>query len=36
MPGMPVDVEIGTGTRTMLQYLTEPVTDVLRHGLREK
>jgi HlyD family type I secretion membrane fusion protein len=36
IPGMPVDVEIGTGTRTMLQYLVEPVTDVLRHGMREK
>ncbi|HWC63142.1 MAG TPA: HlyD family type I secretion periplasmic adaptor subunit [Rhizomicrobium sp.] len=36
IPGLPVEVEIGTGKRTMLDYLTEPVTEVMRHGLRER
>jgi HlyD family type I secretion membrane fusion protein len=36
IPGMPADVEIDTGARTALSYLTEPITDVFRHGLRER
>ncbi len=36
MPGMPAEVEIDTGARTAFSYLTEPITDVFRHGLRER
>lgn len=36
MPGIPVEVSLKTGRRTMLQYLTEPVTDMMRRGMREK
>lgn len=33
--GMPAEAFILTGARTLLQYLLQPVTDVLRRGLRE-
>jgi HlyD family secretion protein len=33
--GMPADVMIVTGERTLLDYLTRPITDALRRGLRE-
>jgi HlyD family secretion protein len=33
--GMPADVMIVTGERTLLSYLLSPITDVLRRGLRE-
>ena len=36
LPGMPADVEIDTGARTAFSYLTEPITDVFRRGLRER
>ena len=34
-PGMPADVVIVTGERTLLQYLFRPITDAFRRGLRE-
>jgi HlyD family type I secretion membrane fusion protein len=36
IPGMPAEVEVNTGKRTALDYLTEPVTDVFRNGMRER
>lgn len=36
MPGIPVEVSLKTGARTTLQYLAEPVTDMMRRGMREK
>ena len=36
VPGMPVEVAIGTGSRTMLEYLLDPVQSVLRRGMRER
>lgn len=36
LPGMPVRVEIPTGAHTMLEYLIEPVSQVVRNGMREK
>ena len=33
--GMPADVVIVTGQRTLLQYLFRPITDAFRRGLRE-
>jgi HlyD family secretion protein len=36
VPGLPVDVALDTGSRTAFDYLVEPITDVLRHGMREK
>ncbi len=35
-PGMQADVQIITGTRTLLKYLLEPVTDVMMRAFREK
>jgi HlyD family secretion protein len=35
-PGMPADVLISTGQRTLLQYLLEPLTNSLRKTFREK
>jgi HlyD family type I secretion membrane fusion protein len=35
-PGMPIEVIIPTGSRTVLDYILEPVTLSMRHGLREK
>ncbi|MEM9750785.1 MAG: HlyD family type I secretion periplasmic adaptor subunit, partial [Pseudomonadota bacterium] len=34
-PGMPAEVLIVTGERTLLQYLTEPLTASLRRSFRE-
>ena len=36
IPGLPVEVEVQTGERTALSYLTEPITAAFRHGMREK
>jgi len=36
IPGMPVEVALDTGTRTALEYLFEPVRDVMRNGMRER
>jgi multidrug efflux pump subunit AcrA (membrane-fusion protein) len=36
IPGMPVQVEIPTGSHTALEYLIEPIHDVMRNGMREK
>ncbi|GGE48758.1 HlyD family type I secretion periplasmic adaptor subunit [Agaricicola taiwanensis] len=33
-PGMPADVMIATGERTVLEQLTRPLTDAIRHGIR--
>ncbi len=35
-PGMPVDVLIVTGERTMLSYLVSPISDYMNHSFREK
>ena len=35
-PGMQADVQIVTGTRTLLRYLLEPVTDIMMRAFREK
>jgi HlyD family secretion protein len=35
-PGMPADVMIATGERTVLDYLTAPLWDAIRKSLREK
>ena len=35
-PGTPVEVIIPTGSRTVLEYIVEPITLSMRHGLREK
>jgi hypothetical protein len=35
-PGMPVDVMIETGKRTMLQYLLAPIENSFAHAMREK
>ncbi len=35
-PGMPADVLIATGERTVLAYLTQPMTDAIRRGMREE
>jgi hypothetical protein len=34
-PGMPAEVLIVTGERTLLDYLLRPLADTLRRGLRE-
>jgi hypothetical protein len=34
-PGMPAQAIIVTGERTILDYLTKPVTSSLREALRE-
>ncbi|MGV2432672.1 MAG UNVERIFIED_CONTAM: HlyD family secretion protein [Rickettsiaceae bacterium] len=36
LPGMQVDVQIITGTRTLLRYLLDPITDNMFKGLKEK
>lgn len=33
--GMPAEVFIQTGSRTLLQYVTKPLTDAIAHGLNE-
>ncbi len=35
-PGMPAEVYMKTGERTMWQYLTRPIVDVMWHGAREQ
>jgi HlyD family type I secretion membrane fusion protein len=35
-PGTPVEVIIPTGSRTVLEYMLDPVSQSMRHGLREK
>lgn len=35
LPGMPADVYIITGTRTLLRYLLDPITDSLNKSLKE-
>ncbi|MHB2166903.1 HlyD family type I secretion periplasmic adaptor subunit [Alsobacter sp. R-9] len=35
VPGMPADVVIATGERTVLDYLVQPLSDALRRGMRE-
>ena len=35
MPGMPADVLIITGERTLLQYLVSPISDLLFKSMRE-
>ncbi|HWL70041.1 MAG TPA: HlyD family type I secretion periplasmic adaptor subunit [Geminicoccus sp.] len=34
-PGMPAEVMIVTGERTLLSYLVQPITETLRRGMRE-
>ena len=36
IPGMPVEVAIQTGSRTALEYFIEPISDVIREGMRER
>lgn len=36
MPGMPVEVFIRTGERTLLSYLTKPLADQMHRAFREK
>jgi epimerase transport system membrane fusion protein len=36
MPGLPADVSIATGTRTLMDYFLAPISDVLRKGMRER
>ena len=36
IPGMPVEVALDTGSRTALEYLLEPIRDVMRKGMRER
>jgi HlyD family type I secretion membrane fusion protein len=35
-PGMPADVLIVTGSRTLLSYLMTPITDSMFHAFREQ
>ena len=35
-PGMPAEVQIVTGTRTLLRYLLDPVIDAMFKGFKEK
>ena len=34
-PGMPVEVMITTGETTLLNYLVQPFTDLMRRGISE-
>jgi hypothetical protein len=36
LPGMPVDVIIATGERTLVQYLIKPLEDTFHRSMREK
>jgi HlyD family type I secretion membrane fusion protein len=36
IPGLPADVAIATGTRTMMDYFLAPVLDVIQKGMRER
>jgi len=35
LPGMPAEVLIATGSRTLFQYMTQPVSDALARSLIE-
>ncbi len=35
IPGMPVEVYVNAGTRTLMQYLFDPLAGVFRRGMRE-
>jgi len=35
-PGMQAEVQIVTGTRTLLRYLLDPVIDAMFKGFKEK
>ena len=35
-PGMPVDVSIVTGERTLLAYMVQPLVDSFAHAFREE
>jgi multidrug efflux pump subunit AcrA (membrane-fusion protein) len=35
MPGMPAEVFIATGERTLLEYLMKPLSNAMARGLRE-
>ncbi len=35
VPGMPAEVFINTGNRTVISYLTKPITDTMRRSFRE-
>ena len=35
MPGMPADVFIATGERTLLEYLMKPFSNAIARGFRE-
>ncbi|MGI6855266.1 HlyD family type I secretion periplasmic adaptor subunit [Mesorhizobium sp. 1B3] len=34
-PGMPVEVFVSTGTRSILSYLVKPIADQIQHAMRE-
>jgi hypothetical protein len=36
LPGTPIEVIVPTGSRTVLGYLFEPISESFRRGLREK
>jgi multidrug efflux pump subunit AcrA (membrane-fusion protein) len=36
IPGMPADVLITTGERTLLQYLVGPISDLFAKSMREQ
>jgi HlyD family type I secretion membrane fusion protein len=36
MPGVPIEVALKTGSRTALDYLVEPISDVMHRGMRER
>ena len=36
MPGMPADVLVTTGQRTLWQYLTAPLSDMMVRSLKEE
>ena len=36
LPGVPVQVEIPTGSHTVLEYFVGPIRDVMQNGMREK
>ncbi|WIJ24043.1 HlyD family type I secretion periplasmic adaptor subunit [Devosia sp. RR2S18] len=36
LPGMPVDVIVSTGERTMFEYFVRPMTDMFHKGMREQ
>jgi HlyD family secretion protein len=36
VPGLPVEVALDTGSHTAFDYFLEPITDVLRYGMKEK